>query len=108
MGELALEHVCDDLHVAVAVRAESASGLHAILVDHPQRAKSQKVGIVVIGEREGVIRVQPAVIEMAALFGSANVNHRAMCNICPSPGTFMSFRRTTWVFSIFSLRPKSR
>ena len=35
-----VEHVTDDLHVAVTVGAEALSRLHAVLVDDAQRAPS--------------------------------------------------------------------
>src|ERR1700690_1267299 len=36
----ALEHVADDLHGTMALRAEALAGLHAVLVDHAQRAEA--------------------------------------------------------------------
>jgi hypothetical protein len=39
MRELAREHVADDFHVAVAVRAEALAGGDAILVDDAQRTE---------------------------------------------------------------------
>src|SRR5690348_11946927 len=52
VSERALEHVADDLHVAVAVRAEAAPGLHAILVDDAQRAEAHVPRIAGSGKRE--------------------------------------------------------
>ena len=40
-----VEHVADDLHVAVAVRREAAARGDAILVDHAQRAEAHRVGL---------------------------------------------------------------
>jgi len=70
--ERALEHVRDDLHVAVRVRAEALAGLDAVLVDHPQRPETHVGGIVVVGERERVEREQPAVVGTAALAAAAD------------------------------------
>ena len=56
------EHVGDDLHVAVTVGAEAHPRLHAVLVDHAQRAEAHVVRVVIVGEREAVKRVEPAVL----------------------------------------------
>jgi len=73
--ELTVEDVADDLHVAVAVRAEALPGGHAVFVDHAQVAEAHVLGIVVVGEREAVERLQPAVVGEAPLFGSAQRDH---------------------------------
>src|ERR1051325_8958052 len=57
------------------VPPEAGARRDAILVDHAQGAESHELRIVVIGEGEGVVRVQPPVIEVPALLGLANVNH---------------------------------
>ena len=64
----AFQHVADDFHIAVAVRAETHARLHAVFVDHAQRAKAHFLRIMVIGEGKRVVAVQPAVIGMAAVF----------------------------------------
>src|SRR5262249_15679798 len=46
---------------------------------HAQRAEAHVLGIVVIGEGEGVPGIQPPVIEVPALSGFANVDHAASC-----------------------------
>ena len=76
--ELPFEHVADDLHVAVAVRAEAHARLHAVLVDDAQRAEAHVRGIVVVGEAEAVERVEPAVVGVAALGRPAQRDH-AQC-----------------------------
>ena len=65
--ELAIEHVADDLHVAMAVSAESLAGRDTILVEHAQGAERDMLLVDVIGEGKTVIRVEPAVIGVAAL-----------------------------------------
>src|SRR5436305_5369588 len=64
----AFEHVSDDLHVAMTVRGKAVSSLHAVFVDDAQTAKGHEARIVILVEREGVIGVEPAEVEMAALF----------------------------------------
>jgi hypothetical protein len=75
MRELAVEHVADDLHVAVAVRAEALPGRDPVLVDHAQRAEAHVRRVVVAGERERVVRLQPAVVGEAALVAAAQGQH---------------------------------
>src|SRR3954466_2450049 len=55
--------------------AESASGRHAILIDDAEAAETHVRGIVVIGEGEGVIAVEPAVLGMAPLVAFAEGKH---------------------------------
>ena len=71
--ELAFENVGDDLHVLVVMRAEAAPRIHEVLVDDAQRAEAHVLGVVVVREREGVERVEPAVIGVAAL-GSGSMD----------------------------------
>src|SRR5437016_5698182 len=70
--------VGDDLHVAVAMHAESLAGLHSIVVDDPQRAKAHLVRVVVIAEREGMVCVEPAVIELASVGSSPDGDHACL------------------------------
>ena len=48
--ERAFQHIGDDFHVAVAVRAEALPRLDLVVVDHPQRAEPHLARILVIGE----------------------------------------------------------
>ena len=50
MRELAGEHVADDLHVAMAVGAETLARRYAVLVDDPQRAEFDVLGVEIVGE----------------------------------------------------------
>src|SRR5690606_12347102 len=72
--EHALEHVGDVLHVLVAVRAEAAARLHAVLVDHAQDAEAHRVRVVPVGEGEGVPGVEPAVVGVAAVFAALDLD----------------------------------
>ena len=66
MEKVAVEHVGDDLHVAMCMRAETLSRLDAIVVDHPQGTKSHVFGIVVVGEGKREVGVQPSPIGMSS------------------------------------------
>src|SRR5262245_63468936 len=59
MLELAVEDPGEDLHVAMAVGAEPATGLDPVIVDHAERAESHVPGVEVVAERGGVPAVQP-------------------------------------------------
>ena len=74
--ERALEHVADDLHVAVAVRREAGAGHDAVLVDDPQRPELDVLGVEVVGERERVVRAEPAVVGIATVVGTSDLDHR--------------------------------
>src|SRR5687767_13263939 len=71
MLKLAFEHVRDDLHVAVAVRAEAFPRLHAIFIDDAQRPIAHVARIVVIREGEGVTAVEPTELGAAAVVGTS-------------------------------------
>lgn len=71
MLERALDEITENLHVTVRMRGETAAWGDAVLIDHPQRAKAHVCRVIVVGEAEGVIAVEPAVVGMAAFFGSA-------------------------------------
>ena len=74
--EGALEHIGDDLHVAVRVRSEAAAGPDPILVDHAELAKPHPAWIVVVGEGERVAAVEP--VELGATpFRCASNGHHA-------------------------------
>src|SRR5688572_21226978 len=75
VAERALEHVAEDLHVAVAVRAEARARPHAVFVDHAQRAVADVARIVVVGEREAVVGLEPAVPGVAALVAGPQFGH---------------------------------
>ena len=58
-----------------AVRAEALPGRDAVVVDDAQGAEAHVRGVVVVGERERVVRVEPAVVGVAALGGGAKGHH---------------------------------
>jgi hypothetical protein len=74
----AFEGVGQDLHVSMAVGPEPGPGLHAVVVDHPQRPEAHARGIPVTAEREGVSAVEPALIRAASLPGGSNPDHRVI------------------------------
>jgi hypothetical protein len=73
--EGALEHVRQDLHVAVPVGAEAGARLHAVVVDHAQAAKARLPGIEVLAERERVTAVEPTPVGAAAVLRLAFRDH---------------------------------
>src|SRR5262245_56783687 len=79
--EGAFEHVADNLHVAMAMGAETPARLYAVFVDHPERAEPHVLRIVVIGEREAVIGPQPAVIGVATLARFPQCQHHVTSSL---------------------------
>src|SRR5712691_4398613 len=75
MFELSFEDISDDFHIAVAMCSKAAARLDAVLVDHAQCTETHELRVVVIGEREGMIGIKPAVIEMASFLCLPNSNH---------------------------------
>jgi hypothetical protein len=64
--QLAGEHITDDFHVAVAMRAEAGAGRNPVFIDDAQVAKAHVFWIVITGKRETVEGLQPAMIGIAA------------------------------------------
>ena len=89
MRELAGEYVGEDLGVAVGVRRKSVQGSHAVFVKNTQGAELLEGWVVVLGEGEGVVAVQPAVIGVATVRGTAGdyigvweFGHDFCCCLC--------------------------
>src|SRR5258706_9712460 len=114
--ERAFEHVADDLHVSVAVRAEAGARLDAVLVDHAQRAVAHVPRVLIVGERKAVERAQPAVIGVAALAASPQLVHfccwlacgwPACCWLATSACTLAMSSAFAWVMTCSSALPGS-
>jgi hypothetical protein len=73
--EFARKHIADDFHVAMGMRSEAGARLDAILVDDAQRAELDELRIAIIGERETVERLQPAVIGETSFVAAADGVH---------------------------------
>src|SRR5260370_36200865 len=75
MLECTLEHIGDDLHVAMSMPGEARARRHSILVDHPHGAKPHIGRIAIIAEREAVLAVQPIEPGRAPLLGGSYRQH---------------------------------
>src|ERR1700674_5090432 len=73
--KFAFQHVAEDFHITMPMGAESLAGSNAVLIDNPQAAKSHVFGIVIIGKRKTMVRIQPPMVGMATLFALADRNH---------------------------------
>jgi hypothetical protein len=59
----------------VAVGAEAHAGCDAVFIDDAQRAELDVLRVHVIGKREAVIRLEPAVVCVTAILRGADFNH---------------------------------
>src|SRR5262245_31976480 len=57
----------DNFHIAMPVHAKALAGGDTILIHHAQGPELRVLWIEVFSERKGVISVEPAEVEMAAL-----------------------------------------
>src|SRR5262245_14744607 len=73
--ERAVEHVRDDLHVAMPVRVEPFAGGDPVFIDDPERAEAHEARVVVVAERECVFAIEPTEVRLAALFRFAYCRH---------------------------------
>lgn len=71
MRELAAEDVAEDLGVAVGVRGEAGLGGHSVFVEDAEGAKGHGCGVVEVGEGEGVVGIEPAMIGVPTSGGAA-------------------------------------
>src|SRR5581483_10226073 len=71
--QLPLQHGGEDFHGLAALGPHAGARLHALLVDHPQRPELDVLRIEVVGERETMEGLQPALVGIAAIAASANL-----------------------------------
>ncbi|KAG1256364.1 hypothetical protein G6F65_016343 [Rhizopus arrhizus] len=71
----AVQHIGDDLHVPMAVRAEAAAGSNAVVIDHAQCAEAHVSRGVVVGEGKGVKRIEPPMVGVTPFGSAANRKH---------------------------------
>jgi hypothetical protein len=67
MFQSTIENVGNDLHVAVAMLGKSPTGCDKVFIDHAQTTEAHVAWIVILIEGEGVISVQPTVVEVTSL-----------------------------------------
>ena len=79
VAERALEHIAHDLHVAVAVGAEAGAGCDAVFIDDAQVAHAHVGRVDIVGKRETVEALEPAVVGVTAVFGLAQSEHGGAC-----------------------------
>ena len=82
MGDCPLAHVGDDLHVAVRVCGEAGLRRDGVVVPNAEAAPVHAVGIVVAGEAEMMLGIEPAVVRTAELVVWADFDHL----VSPAPG----------------------
>src|SRR5262249_38404792 len=75
MGDGAVGHIGDDLHVGVGMRGKAGLRRDLVVVPHPQRAPAHALGIVVPSEGEMVLGLEPAMVRAAELFEWSYFDH---------------------------------
>jgi hypothetical protein len=83
-----LEDERDDLHVPVRVGAEALAGRDAVVVDDAQAAEAEPPRVVIVGEAEGVVAVQPPVLGVAAFVGSSSDHSGQRITTVPDGANF--------------------
>src|SRR5689334_3294614 len=59
------QDIGDDLHVTVGMSRKTFFWLDPVLIDNPQLSEAHMFRIVITGEGEGVVGIQPAMIGMS-------------------------------------------
>ena len=75
MLQRAIYDVGDDFHVAMRVHSKAHLGRNVVFIDHPQVAEVGLLRIIIIGEAEGVVGIEPAVLGVASFVGFAYLDH---------------------------------
>src|SRR5208282_5942385 len=75
MGDRTLADIGDDLHVGVRVRWKPGVGRDRVVIPHSQRAPAHALGVMVVGEREMVLGVEPTVVRTAQAFEGSAFDH---------------------------------
>ena len=77
MGDCTLADIGDDLHVGVRVWRKPGVRRDRIVIPYPERAPAHALGVVVLGKREMVLGVEPAMIGPAEAFNGSAFDHPA-------------------------------
>ena len=65
MGDRALADIGDDLHVGMRMRREAGVGSDLVVVPHAQGSVPEALGVVIAGEGEMMLRLEPAMVGAA-------------------------------------------
>jgi hypothetical protein len=85
--DFAFENDGDNLHFFMRMGAKASLRLHHVVIDHPQGAKLDIVGGVVVGERKQPIGLQPVIIRKVPLRCPNNPDHMPFLQrVCSSSG----------------------
>jgi hypothetical protein len=75
MADGAFAHISDDLHIGVRMRRETGIRRDLVVVPYPDGAVAESLGVVIAGEGEMVLRLQPPMIRAAKLVERPAFNH---------------------------------
>src|SRR4029453_15420863 len=70
-----LQNVGDNFHVAMSMRGKAVASLNKVFIDYAKRTEARVLWVIKPAEGKTVISIEPAEIEMAALFSFANCDH---------------------------------
>jgi len=76
MGDRAVAHIGDDLHVAMRMRVEAGARRNLVVVPHAQPAPAHARGVAIAGEGEMMARAQPAMVGTAQPGEGTRIDHR--------------------------------
>ena len=71
MFHRAFQHVGQDFHVFMGVSAKALACVNHVIVNHAQCREPHKVRVIVVGKREGMPGIEPAMIRMTAVVSFA-------------------------------------
>ena len=72
-AEFAVDDVGDDFHIVVAVGVESRAGADDVVIEHAEDSELHVVGVVVFGEGEVEVAVEPSAPHVSH-FGMVDVS----------------------------------
>ena len=75
MGDRALSDIGDDLHIGMRMRRKPGLRCDLVVVPYPERAPAHPLRVLVIGEREMVSGLEPAVVAAAQAVEGPQFDH---------------------------------
>ena len=66
--QISFEWDADNFHVVMRVRTKAASCFHGVIIEYPEYAEVHSFRVVVIGETETVMGIEPAMVGVATGF----------------------------------------
>src|SRR4051812_16444112 len=66
VAQSSLQDHGQNFHILMAMGSKTLPALNPVFIDHPQIAKAHHLGVMILGKRKGMVRLQPTVVSIAS------------------------------------------